>query len=142
MRTFILQGDWWIGAKHLCYVECDTVTLLLIGTPEQRFVNAAPVYQEKDPIDGIVDFFGNYSNAQVWNDNCLARPGITNDGRKNVIWICKYTGANLPPPNVLCDYIFAYINGGAGNDILGKSATHTCRVKGDKFYLGLVANAK
>lgn len=142
IRTFILQGDWWIGAKHLCYVECDTVTLLLIGTPEKRFINAKPVHQGKEPIDGIIDFFGVYANAQVWNDNCSAKPGITKDGRKNVLWTCEYKGFNLPPQDGLCDYMYAYINGDVGNDILGKSATHTCRVEGDKFYLHLVANAK
>lgn len=137
IRTYIMQGDWWHGAKNLCYVECDTVTLLLIGTPEKRFINAEPFYE--NPIDGIIDIFEIYSNTQVWEDNCLAKPGISRDGRKTVVWTCKYRGPNLPPKDVLCNYIYAYINGGTGKDILGDTATHSCSIKGDKFYLNLVA---
>lgn len=142
MRTHLLQGDWWIGAKNLCYVECDTVTLLLIGTPEKRFINAKPVYKGKDPIDGIIEVYEIYSNAQVWDDKCLAKGGISKDGRKSIVWTCEYSGSNLPPQDVLCNYIYTYINGGDGNDIIGNTATHTCSVKGDKFYLNLVANEK
>ncbi|KAJ6642426.1 hypothetical protein Bhyg_07374 [Pseudolycoriella hygida] len=140
MRTFILQGDWWVGAKHLCYVECDTVTLLLIGTPDKVFINAQPVYQGKDPIDGIIEMYETYSNIQLWHNNCMAKAGITKDGRKSVVWTCTYKGSNLPPLDVLCDYMYASICKGSGKDILGKSVTHACRLQGDNFYFDLVDN--
>ncbi|XP_037045257.1 uncharacterized protein LOC119080792 [Bradysia coprophila] len=142
IRSFVLQGDWWLGVKHFCYVECDTVTLMLIGTPDKEFIDAVPVYQDKDPIDVLSQFYGIYSNTQVWKDNCSAKPGVSQDGLKNIVWTCEYSGSNLPPPDVLCDYMITSINGSFDNSLLNKSVTHSCTVKGEKFYFNLVANDK
>lgn len=120
------------------------MTLMLIGTPEKEFVYAEPVYKDKEPIDALSEFYGIYSNAQIWKDNCSASPIISEDGLTNVLWTCEYSGLNLPPPDVLCDYVFRSINGSFKNDLISKYLTHSCSVKGDKFYLNVAvfANGK
>lgn len=64
-----MQGVWTDGAKSLCYVECNTITLLLIGSTHAEFVGQKPVYEGKKPIDSLIEVFEIYSNAPVWDEN-------------------------------------------------------------------------
>lgn len=141
MKDFLMQGDWTTGAKSLCFTECDTLNFLIIGSPQPKFIGQRPVYEDKKPIDSLIEVFRIYGNAQVWDDNCFGLPGVNEEGFKRVLWTCKYSGDNLPNPGDLCEYIFNYVNGGDGN-ILNNSATHCCSVIHDRFYLDVVAKYK
>lgn len=116
---------------------------MIIGTPDKTFINATPVYKGRAPIDGIIDVFQIYSNAQVWSDRCLAKFGINEAGYKHILWTCDYSGYGLSQKDELCDYIYDYVNGGSGGyNILGDTVTHQCTVVGNKFYIDVVAKSK
>lgn len=141
MKKFLMQGPWSKGAKSVCYTECNTLTLLIIGSQHSEFIGRKPFYQGKKPIDSLIEVYEIYGNAQVWDGECFAKVGVNDKGFKRVLWTCKYSGNNLPRPDKLCDSIYDYINGGDGN-ILDNSVTRKCDVKGDKFFLEVVAKAK
>lgn len=136
-----MQGEWTFGAKSICHSECDKLNFLIIGSPQPEFIGKKAVYKDKKPIDALVEVFQIYGNAQVWGDNCIGKPGVNHEGFKRVLFTCKYSGANLPHPSDLCEYIFSYVNGGDGN-ILSNTVDHFCSVYENKFYLDVVAKWK
>lgn len=114
---------------------------MLIGTPEKKFTHAEPVYVDKEPINALSEFYGIYSNTQIWKDNCSAKPETSQDGSTNVVWTCDYSGSNLPPPDVLCEYMYNGVCGSFENRALSKYLSHSCTVKGDKFYFNVAVAA-
>lgn len=125
------------GAKHFCFVECGTVTQILIGGQDPNYDPKKP-HTIKSPIRFMGELINNFPKSDVGGANCVFTTGLNSSGFYYILTECDFFG-NAAEFGRECKTIYDNLN---PKQFLDKTTTHSCNRKGNKLYLNIVANSK